>query len=570
MTDLTAEVDFDAIVVGSGFGGSVMACRLAEAGMRVCLLERGMAYPPGSFPRSPHRLRENVWDPADGRLGMFELWSFRHIDAFVASGLGGGSLIYANVMLRMDEHWFVTEDVRTGVAEPWPISRADLDPHYDRVAAMLGATPYPIDAGLYRDTPKTHAFFAAARQIGLQPFLPDLAVTFANEGDPPIPGEPIREAQPNLHGRTRTTCRMCGECDIGCNFGSKNTLDYTYLSAASRRGADLRTGCEVVELEPGANGGYTVRYLHRERGNGDTPPPPATVTLTSERLILSAGSLGSTSLLLRNRSRLPGLSPALGTRFSGNGDVLTMAVDATHVVNGRVVPLAIEPGRGPVITSAIRVDDAHDGGEGRGFYLEDGGLPELLGWLIHGVDTPGPVLRALVRTVWRTLLHRPRSQISGELADVFGSESRAARILPLLGMGREVPDGRVVLRDDQLDVEWSPDTSREYFRRVRDTARDVAHALGARAIDNPTWLLGKLVTVHPLGGCPMATGPGTGVVNAEGEVFGHPGLYVVDGSILPGPIGANPSMTIAAIAERAAERLLEGRRRAAREASAVG
>src|SRR3712207_1924875 len=128
---------YDAVVVGSGFGGSVTAYRLAEAGLRVCVLERGRAYPPGSFPRSPYRMARNFWDPTAGLHGLYDFWSFRWLDALVASGLGGGSLIYANVLLRKDERWFVTEDLRDGGFEHWPVARAERDPHYDRVERML-------------------------------------------------------------------------------------------------------------------------------------------------------------------------------------------------------------------------------------------------------------------------------------------------------------------------------------------------------------------------------------------------------------------------------------------------
>src|SRR5438067_2331546 len=198
-----AQDHFDAVVVGSGFGGSVTAFRLAEAGQRVCLLERGRPYPPGSFPRSPAAMSRNFWDPSEGLYGMFDVWSFSGIDALVSSGLGGGSLIYANVMLRKDEHWFAHDD-----GEYWPIDRADLELHYDRCERMLAVQKYPLAHQPYSSTAKTRAFEAAARRRGYDWFLPDLAVTFANEGDPPVPGEPIREAEPNLHGRTRYTCRL--------------------------------------------------------------------------------------------------------------------------------------------------------------------------------------------------------------------------------------------------------------------------------------------------------------------------------------------------------------------------
>ena len=130
---------FDCIVVGTGFGGSVTAQRLAEADRRVLVLERGKAYPPGSFPRSPIGFKNNLWDPSEGLQGLFDLWSFSGLDALISSGLGGGSLIYANVLLRKDEKWFVSPDHPGPGGEAWPITRADLDPHYDRAEKMLGA-----------------------------------------------------------------------------------------------------------------------------------------------------------------------------------------------------------------------------------------------------------------------------------------------------------------------------------------------------------------------------------------------------------------------------------------------
>src|SRR5918995_2333131 len=126
MNNRTSDTRFDAIIVGSGFGGSVTAYRLAEAGLRVCVLERGKPYPPNSFPRSPYRMQRNFWDPSEGLYGMYNLWSFEGIEALVGSGLGGGSLIYANVLIRKDERWFVTEDLLNGGYEDWPVTREEL------------------------------------------------------------------------------------------------------------------------------------------------------------------------------------------------------------------------------------------------------------------------------------------------------------------------------------------------------------------------------------------------------------------------------------------------------------
>jgi cholesterol oxidase len=232
MNQSTSDSHFDAVIVGSGFGGSVTAYRLAEAGLDVCVLERGKAYPPGEFPRAPQRMQRNFWDPSEGLHGMYNIWSFNELGAVVCSGLGGGSLIYANVLIRKDEKWFVKEDLRNGGHEYWPVNRADLDPHYDRVEKMLGAQRYPREKEPYNEVPKVKEFRKAAERLRLDLQSPKLAVTFGNEGEDPAPGEPIRGGYWDIEGRKRTryTCRLVGECDIGCNYGSKNTLDYNYLS----------------------------------------------------------------------------------------------------------------------------------------------------------------------------------------------------------------------------------------------------------------------------------------------------------------------------------------------------
>ncbi len=194
----------DVVVVGSGFGGSVSAFRLAQAGLSVVLLERGRSYPPDSFPRTPAEMGRAFWNPGAGLYGMFDVWRFSGCDSVVSSGLGGGSLIYANVMLRKDEHWFVRDEpLPRGGYESWPVTRADLDPHYDEVERMLGATPYPLEAPGYAGTPKTHAMRDAAAELGLNWQLPPLAVSFAPApGAEPGRGLPIADpAYGNLHGR---------------------------------------------------------------------------------------------------------------------------------------------------------------------------------------------------------------------------------------------------------------------------------------------------------------------------------------------------------------------------------
>jgi len=439
---------FDAVVVGSGFGGSVTAYRLAEAGHSVCLLERGKPFPPNSFPRSPLGMKHQFWDPSEGLHGMFNLWSFDNIDAIVASGLGGGSLIYANVLLRKDEDWFVREEKGKGSwkdgYEYWPVTRADLDPHYDRVERMMNVQKYPLDQDPYDKTLKTLAFRDAAQKLGLDWRLVNLAVTFANDGDPAMVGEPIKEDRPNIHGRTRLTCKLTGECDLGCNHGSKNSLDFTYITAAWHAGADIRTRHEVRSFAPREGGGYSIEYVVHDAASEGTKTDTAKLdrhTITCDRLILGAGTLGTTYLLLKNRAAFPGLSPMLGTRFGGNGDLLTFARNCMTEVNGRKVPHVMDSAHAPVITSAIRVPDEIEGGEGRGFYLEDAGQPEFVSWMLQFVDTPSSLLeqRRSLPGVLRGLFTHEDSDVGAEIADLLGECSESSGFLPLLGMGRDVP-----------------------------------------------------------------------------------------------------------------------------------
>jgi cholesterol oxidase len=553
------EEHFDVVVVGSGFGASATACRLAQAGRSVLVLERGRSYPPGSFPRSPRGVASNLWDPSAGLYGMFDIWAFRGIESVVSSGLGGGSLIYANVMLRKDPAWFV-DDAPGRPPQPWPVTYADLEPHYEAAEAMLGAQRYPFDLAPYSSTAKTQATRYAAEALGLDWQLPPLAVSFANPGQPPVPGQPLLEEHPNLHRLPRSTCRLCGECDLGCNDGAKNTLDYTYLSRAVDAGAQVRTLCEVRRIEPrGSGGGYRAGYVQYQPGG---PHAARALTfVTADRLVIGAGTFGSTYLLLRNRAAFPALGPALGTRFSGNGDLLTFLRRSRRDVGKVAVPRPLDPEYGPVITSAIRMPDTLDGNGpvGRGFYIEDGGNPHFLDWVVQAAGAPGTAARLgafAVRRLWSHLRGHPRSNLSADVAGLFGGGLPSATMLPVLAMGRDIPDGTMRLRDGDLELDWTTQSSSAYFDRVEATLGQIAQALGAKLANTPLWLFKRVITVHPLGGVPMGNTPGRGVVDTWGEAFAYPGLHVVDGSVMPGPVGANPSLTIAAFAERAAAHIV--------------
>jgi cholesterol oxidase len=258
--------------------------------------------------------------------------------------------------------------------------------------------------------------------------------------------------------------------------------------------------------------------------------------------------------LLKNRSALPAMSRQLGTRFCGNGDLLGFVTRSrSHT---------LDPAGGPVITSRVRVADEVDGGGRgvRGYYVQEGGWPEFVNWIIETSTAANPAGRALrfaAAMVWSRLTGNPKSQLGVQLSSLLGDARWSGATMPLLGMGRDIADGRMRLRRGWLDVDWTWATSRSFFDRVRATQAGIAGALDADFIDNPSRLLSRVITVHPLGGCPMGRTATEGVVDDHGEVFGHEGLFVADGSVMPGPVGPNPSLTIAALAERFAARMVE-------------
>ncbi|MCK8682526.1 FAD-dependent oxidoreductase [Pseudomonas umsongensis] len=558
---------FDVVVVGSGFGGSVMAYELAKAKMKVCLLERGQAFPPGSFPRSPREVARNFWDPSERLYGMFDLWSFRKSEAVVASGLGGGSLIYANVLIRKPAAWF-ERDLAGGARGPWPLSYTALEPHYEEVERMLGGQVYPSSDLPKEATTKARAFAEAAAKVGLNPYYPLLGVSFANPGRRPAMGEPIRETEPNLHNAPRSTCRHCGECDIGCNYGSKNSLDFNYLSAAKRLGTDCRTLCEVRSISPidhsDPSRGYEVSYVrHTPLAQMPSSHLPLDV-MTCDRLILCAGTLGTSYLLLKNHHRFPRISHLLGSGYSTNGDLLAFVMRCRDGTSRPPQPRVLDPSRGPVITTSAQIDF----GPGRGGMIQDAGYPEFVNWLVEASDMGGVMPRALrfvINRIHAWWSASPRSEFGFEIAKLLGPAALSSSSLPLLGMGCDKADGRLRLRKAQrgsayLDVDWTSRHSAECFDTLTEWCRKIAVEMGGSLASNPlTRYLQRIITVHPLGGCPMGKDAHSGVVGTDGEVFHYPNLYIADGSIMPGPVGANPSLTIAAMSRLIAQGIIDRR-----------
>lgn len=537
----------DYLVIGSGFGGSVAAATLAEKvddETSVCLFERGKAYPPGSFPRKPQPLNDNFWVPESGKHGLFQFWKFSGLDAITASGLGGGSLIYANVMLEKPREWFIQPTPDGQSTEKWSFDYDDLADHYRGVFDVLKFEPIPQEF-IGTKSLKTQRFLDASPDARLAP----LAVRFRDGTNPAVDATLPDETYGNIHGKVkRTTCHMVGECDVGCNAGAKSSMDHTYLSMAASAGAKIcvRTEVQLIcRCDDGDGYLFNVGFIVHHDGDDDGRTDSRLQWIKAKRVVMAAGALNSTYLMLSNLENLkvpPSQRHPFGRRFCGNGDLLGFAVPPP---NGE----ALLPSGGPVITAYQQFDT----GEHR-MLLQDGGLPNLRSWKWTWNDIR-KLFEHLFKKWWADTMRRSQG-LAPASQDLFPMP-KLHWPLPLLGMGADKPDGILELENGELKCRWTVETSRPYFNEVFSRMQALSERLATSFYGNPQWKLKRVITVHPLGGCPADTTAEKGVVDSYGRVHSVPGLWIADGSVMPGPIGANPSLTIAAFARRAACKLLE-------------
>jgi cholesterol oxidase len=513
--------DADVLIVGSGFGGAVTACRLAEAGAKVIVLERGREWGPDTFPRKPTDAW--VWDQSNPAAlnGWFDIRMFPHMTVATGAGVGGGSLVYANISV---------EAKRDSFDEGWPpeITYAALAPHYAEVGRVMEITPvpeaqWPQRTKLLKDAATAAGWADRFRPLGLAARF-DPAWSY----DLPNPHDPARsKTVKNIHGIDQGTCVHLGQCDIGCSVKARNTLDFNYLAEAKKSGATIRPLHLVRSIKPVA-GGYELS-VDQIAGGKLTP-----ITLTAPRVIVAGGSLGSTELLLRSRPGLPNLSARLGRGWSSNGDFLTPAIHWLRTV---------DPTRGPTITAAI---DLLDGAyQGRQIFIEDGGFPDPAADQLRTASAdPNP--------------SEFMQRVTTSLMPVLSSIDVIRRVMPWFAQSRDAADGVMSLQAGQLALDWDITASKPTLDAVVSAHQLLAQLTGGVALTPLTWTIGHdLVTPHPLGGCNMGTSAATGVVDWKGEVFGYPGLFVADGAIVPKALGLNPSRTIAALAEHISAQLIK-------------
>ncbi|HEX7844143.1 MAG TPA: GMC family oxidoreductase [Kofleriaceae bacterium] len=532
--------DIDVIVIGSGYGAGVCAARLAQAGAKVVILERGREFSVSSerrFPSTPQELRNQV--QIDGgpfgrshRLGLYNFHIHRDLDALVGCGLGGTSLINANVVIKPDPGVFQRA--------MWPARiRAEagegtLDAYYRRSHGVLDPAQYPATQPTPRKLAVMEAHGAQRCSLNVH-FKPD---------------------KHNSVGVPQDPCNSCGDCVTGCNFQAKKTLCFTYLPIAKSYGAQIFVQCDVDRVAARDDGRWDVHFQRLKTGS---EPVEAAEKLTARAVIVGAGVLGTAGILLRSRDRGLALSPQLGKRFSGNGDAIAFAYNCDQRIDsvGHGQAAAPAPPVGPTILAVI---DQRGGVLDDGIIMQEGAFPSGMAHL----------LRLLMQTIagcgaetQHGFLHWFRERIS-EANDLFGDTRDGAlnRTLMLFCIGHDGADGVLELdAQHRAAIRWPELHSRNLFTAENALVRAIAGKLGGMFVKDPLntpLFLNNLITVHPLGGCPMGDDSAGGVVDDAGRVFRddgrrHAGLYVSDASVIPTSLGANPLWTISSLAERIAD-----------------
>ena len=569
--------DYDVVVIGSGFGGAVAAYRLAAAQYEVLVIERGHRWGPKkgyrdeanragdqpdpevmSFPRSAKDAW--LWDHKhpERSHGWLEFRSFPYMGVILGSGVGGGSLIYANVSIDADEETF---------REGWPpeITLDVLQPYYDKVTDMLELCHVPEGqrserAKLLREGARNNRWDARFHPVPVAVrFDPDLTYESSQRPDPQWS---LREQ--NRHGAWQGTCAQLGNCDIGCDVGAKNTLDKNYLFRAEQHHGATIWPRRLVRCITPEGAGYRVQF--DEVADGGFKPG----SVSGRLVVVAAGSLGSTELLLRCKEQyrtLPHLSDFLGKNWSSNGDFLTPAFHFSRK--------PLYPGRGITIAGSIRFLDGHPDDlrepfeRRRKFLIEEGGFPYeavggLIGALIRNSGRHAGLLHLLLRalgslaTAGHTGLHRiSRLPFLKGLRPTLEWLDPINHVMPWFSQGKDAADGTLRLEDGELRLDWPWQHSESVIEAIYGTHRTLARSTGGEVAPPLTWTtFHSLITPHPLGGCNMGPDEVRGVVDHKGAVFNYPRLYVADGAIVPEALGLNPSKTIAALAERIAEHII--------------
>jgi cholesterol oxidase len=509
-------MEYDYLIVGSGFGGSTSALRLAEKGYSVLVVEKGSELTAADFPKTNWDLRRWLWAPALGARGLFQMRPFRHVQVLAGAGVGGGSLTYANTLPIPKESFF-----RSAAWSHLADWEPELMPHYRTARRMLGSAPTDFL------TPADQLLKEVAEERGTPEAFekPHVAVFM---GDP---GRTVDDPYFGGEGPPRTGCIRCGACMTGCRFGAKNTLDKNYLFFARKAGATVVPDTEIVDVVPREGGGFRLtarqgrHHFFRKQ-----------IGYEAKNVVFSGGALGTNSLLLRLKERgsLPRLSSRVGHRVRTNSESLIFVT----------VPGTKDDHSSGIAINSLLQTDEHSHlemvryGSGSGFF-------RLVAVPHIGGQVPGLI------KLWRMMLFTLRHP--WRVLRAWFVSNWAAATMILLYMRSAEGTLRFVRKHGFMNTELEDgEPPRATILEATELAIAIAKKAGGTAM-SPYYepLLDIPTTAHLLGGCCMGETDAEGVIDHRHRVFGYDGLYVVDGSAISANPGVNPSLTITALAERA-------------------
>lgn len=517
-------MDWDFIIIGSGFGGSVSALRLTDKGYKVLVLEKGRRLRTGDFPKTNWNVKRFFWVPRLGCRGIFKMTFLGHVTALSGVGVGGGSLVYANTLPIPKDSFFAAPSWAR--LADW---KKELAPHYQTALRMLGATRNPVLT--FPDEVIREVGKEIGRGDGWEPT--DVAVYFGK------PEETVPDPYFGGEGPERTGCKSCGGCMVGCNYGAKNTLDKNYLYLAERRGLRIEADTEVTWVHP-VEKGYEIEARH---GTSPITSWNEKKTYRARNVVFAGGVLGTVPLLLRlqaSEKGLPRLSKRVGDFVRTNSEVLVGVVTRRR---------DRDLSQGIAIGSILHTDE-HSHLEPVRYPAGSGVFRTLMLPMAPG-DTIGERFLNALKLVVRQPLRTLRTYLVPDWAKfnmiLLYMRTIDGHIRMRLGSGwRTGFLTRVVTTkgDGPPAMAWTPE------------ATDLAHRVAARIDGYPTSLLTETVlgiptTAHILGGCPLGDSPESGAIDLHHQLFGYEGLYVADGSVMSANPGVNPALTITALAERA-------------------
>jgi len=515
-------MDYDVIVIGSGFGGSVAALRLSQKGYRVGILEMGRRVTSADMQKASLSPLSLFWMPDLGMKGFFTQRFFKHVNIVGGVGVGGGSLVYAAVLLK-PLPFFYQDPAWNGLGINW---RDELKPHFQTASKMLGVTPCPIHHIQDEALRKTAESLGVEDTYGTVP----LGIYF---------GDPEKETpDPYFEGAgpARRGCTSCGSCLAGCEPGAKNTLDENYLYLAENLGAEILPTRKATLIHPLADG-YEVEMINPLNQKIHYPP------LRAYKIILAAGVLGTLELLFRCRDAgtLSNLSPTLGQQVRTNSEAIAGVLSRDR---------EIDLSNGPAISSDFYLND-HT-------HVTQNRLPPSY-WFMRLYSGPlvdgNKPLRRSLKTLWRFIRHPGISTASLRVFRNWHKRITLLSIMQSIDNTLAFTWGRGVFSRFETGLQSRTPSGKAapaYIPEANIAAR--AYAGVTDGIPHNSLLesvLNMSVTAHILGGCSISSDPNQGVIDTNHQVFGYPGLYVVDGAAIPANVGVNPSLTITAMAERA-------------------